>query len=114
MVIWWTYRLRVTIYKKTVNIPVSKPVNISVCEIYVSHGRDISDEAAASVTLMMDAEAYLPDCTALHFKFSFILVYDFHRQKSSSLALKELKLCGQKYFVQKQRTFRVAARDAFA
>jgi len=51
MLILWTYRLRGTTYKKTVYIPVSKPVNISVCEIYVSHGRDISDEAAASATL---------------------------------------------------------------
>jgi len=75
---WWTYRLRGTICKKTANIPVSKPVNISVCEIYVSHGRDISDDAAASFTLMMDVGAYLPDCTALRVKFSFILVYDFH------------------------------------
>jgi len=78
MVILWTNRQRGTTYKKTVNIPVSKPVNISVCEIYVSHGRDISVEAAASVTLMMVVEAYLPYCTALHVKFSFILVYDFH------------------------------------
>jgi hypothetical protein len=63
---------------------------------------------------MVNVGAYLPDCTALRFKFSFILVYDFHWQKLSSLALKELKLFGQKYFVQKQRPFRVAARDAFA
>jgi hypothetical protein len=42
-----------------------------VCEIYASHGRDISDDAAASVTLMMDVGAYLPGCTALHVKFYF-------------------------------------------
>jgi hypothetical protein len=54
-----------------------KPVNISVCEFYVSYGRAISDEAAASFTLMMDVGAYLPDCTALYVKLSFILVYDF-------------------------------------
>lgn len=78
MVILWTYRLRGTTYKKTVNIPVSKPVNISVCEIYISHGRDISDEAAASVTLVTVVGTYLPYCTALHIKFSFIMVYDFH------------------------------------
>lgn len=74
MVIWWTYRLRGIIYKKTVNTTLSKPV----CEIYVSHDRDISDEAAASITLMMDVGAYLPDCALLHVNFSFILVYDFH------------------------------------